>query len=92
MSFTDVIGILAGICTTVAVIPQIIKAIHTGKADDISPTFFSVLLIGVGLWTYYGIIKNDWPIIITNAISFILNATMLVICFTSKNKENEKNH
>lgn len=90
MSFTDVIGILAGIFTTVAVIPQILKAIKTGKAEDISPTFFSILLIGVGLWTYYGIVKSDWPIIITNAVSFCLNGTMLIIYFKSKNKENEK--
>lgn len=90
MSFTDVTGILAGIFTTVAVIPQILKAIKTRKAEDISPTFFSILLIGVGLWTYYGIVKSDWPIIITNAVSFCLNGTMLIIYFKSKNKENEK--
>jgi MtN3 and saliva related transmembrane protein len=79
METTEIIGTLAGIFTTVAVIPQIYKAIKTDNVDDISPIFFSILLLGVGLWTLYGILKNDWPIIITNGISFLLNMTMLAI-------------
>ena len=38
---------------------------------------FIALCIGVGLWTVYGIMKGDWPIILTNGTSFILNGIML---------------
>ena len=82
-------SVLAGIFTTIAVIPQIVKALKTHKVKDISPIFFSILLVGVGLWTYYGILKNDLPIIITNGISFVLNGCMLLLYFTS-NKENDE--
>lgn len=84
MELVTVIGYLAGIFTTLAVVPQIYKAIKTSKTDDISPVFFSILLLGVGLWAVYGIIKTDWPIILTNGISFILNATMLGIYIKNK--------
>ena len=84
METTEIIGTLAGIFTTVAVIPQIYKALKTDKVQDISPVFFSILLIGVGLWAVYGILKDDWPIIITNGISFVLNSTMLIIYFKNK--------
>tara|TARA_A100000171_G_C2139729_1_gene153949 strand:- start:6870 stop:7133 length:264 start_codon:yes stop_codon:yes gene_type:complete len=87
MDTTKIIGILAGVFTTVAVIPQIYKAIKTNKVDDISPVFFSILLLGVGLWTVYGILKTDWPIMVTNGISFMLNATMLGIYITNKIKK-----
>ncbi|MAZ72281.1 MAG: hypothetical protein CMC70_03950 [Flavobacteriaceae bacterium] len=87
MGTTEIIGILAGIFTTVAVIPQIYKAIKTNKVDDISPVFFSILLLGVGLWTVYGILKTDWPIMVTNGISFMLNATMLGIYIKNKLKK-----
>ena len=87
MSFTEIIGTLAGIFTTIAVIPQIYKALKTKKIDDISPVFFTILLVGVGLWTVYGILKTDWPIILTNGISFILNATMLGIYVQNKIKK-----
>ncbi|WP_276165996.1 SemiSWEET family sugar transporter [Zobellia alginiliquefaciens] len=84
MTSTETIGLLAGLFTTIAVIPQIAKAIKSGDVGSISPFFFIILIIGVGLWTAYGILKEDWPIIITNGISFSLNVTMLFIYY-SKN-------
>ncbi|TXD81568.1 hypothetical protein ESY86_06950 [Subsaximicrobium wynnwilliamsii] len=80
----DLIGILAGVFTTLAVLPQIIKALQTRKVEDVSPYMFFILCLGVGLWTVYGIFKMDWPIILTNGISFILNSLMLGIIITQK--------
>jgi MtN3 and saliva related transmembrane protein len=80
----EIIGFLAGLFTTVAIIPQIIKAYRTKKVSHLSPIFFSVLLIGVFLWTLYGFLKKDYPIIITNSISFILNSYMLFLYFKNK--------
>ena len=82
MTFEEIIGILAGVFTTIAVLPQIIKALKTKKVKDVSPFMYIILCIGVGLWTIYGFIKNDWPIILTNGISFILNGVMLTIVLT----------
>ncbi len=79
MDCEQIIGILAGILTTVAVIPQIVKSIQTRNVNDVSPVMFLILCIGVGLWTCYGILKKDFPIIITNAISLLLNSIMLYL-------------
>lgn len=79
MDYEALIGILAGIFTTIAAIPQILKAWKSKKVDDVSPLMFCVLILGVLLWTIYGVIKMDWPIIVTNGISVILNSTMLVL-------------
>lgn len=87
MDFEEIIGTLAGVFTTLGVLPQIIKAIRTKKVSDVSPTMFVVLCIGVGLWTVYGFLKMDWPIILTNGISFLLNAVMLVIIVTQKKED-----
>lgn len=87
MNLIEIVGITAGFFTTVAVIPQIYKAITTNKVKDISPVFFSIMIMGVGLWTVYGIMKNDWPIIITNGISFILNTIMLGIYINNTLKD-----
>ncbi len=86
MSFEELIGIAAGVFTTLGVLPQIIKAIKTKKVKDVSPYMFMILCLGVGLWTIYGIMINDWPVIITNAISFILNGIMLTIILTQDKK------
>ncbi|WP_178989354.1 SemiSWEET family sugar transporter [Winogradskyella schleiferi] len=82
MDLEGIIGIAAGVFTTIAVLPQIYKAITTKKVKDVSPYMFVILCLGVGLWTVYGILKNDWPIIITNGISFIFNSIMLYIVYT----------
>lgn len=83
----EFIGLLAGAFTTIAVLPQIIKAHKTKGVNDISPRFFSILLVGVFFWVVYGIMKKDWPVIITNSISFILNGYMLYLYFSSKTED-----
>tara|TARA_R110000823_G_scaffold185666_1_gene318049 strand:- start:7726 stop:7986 length:261 start_codon:yes stop_codon:yes gene_type:complete len=83
----QIIGFIAGILTTVAVLPQLIKSWKTKKVMDISPFMFVLLLGGVGLWVVYGIIKNDFRIILTNGISFLLNSSMLLIMLLYKSKD-----
>lgn len=86
MGWLEILGLIAGICTTSAVVPQIIKAFKTKKVDDISPVMFSILMAGVGLWVIYGIYKNDMPIILTNGISFLLNGVMLFLMLFYKRR------
>ena len=83
----QIIGFIAGILTTVAVLPQLIKSWKTKKVMDISPFMFVLLLGGVGMWVVYGIVKNDYPIILTNGISFLLNLSMLVIMLLYQTKD-----
>lgn len=80
----SVIGGLAGVLTTVAIIPQIVKAVRTKQVDDISPIFLSILIIGLGLWVFYGLLISDIPIILTNGVSFTLNGIMLFLYYTTK--------
>lgn len=77
----ELIGTFAGIFTTVAALPQIYKAWRSKKVDDVSPKMFYTITIGVFLWTIYGILKSDIPIIVTNGISVILNCTMLILIY-----------
>jgi MtN3 and saliva related transmembrane protein len=77
MEWTTIIGYVAGICTTAAVVPQLVKSWRTKKVRDVSPFMFGTLITGVGLWTVYGIMKNDVPIIATNGLSLALNMLMV---------------
>lgn len=80
----SVIGALAGVLTTIAIIPQIVKAVKTKQVNDISPLFLSILIIGLGLWVLYGLLIVDIPIILTNGVSFILNSIMLILYYSTK--------
>ena len=79
---TQIIGIVAGICTGISLLPQLIKIVREKKADDISYLMLFILLTGLGGWVWYGILKEDYPIIITNSFSFLVN--VIIIFFTVK--------
>ena len=82
------IGIGAGVCTALSLLPQLFKIIKDKKANDISYFMLFILLTGIGGWIWYGILKNDYPIIMTNAFSFLVN--LLVIGFSIKYKNKNK--
>ncbi|MGY5849015.1 SemiSWEET family sugar transporter [Salegentibacter sp. F14] len=90
MNWTDVLGLTAGFCTTVAVIPQIKKAWKTKKVKDVSPGMFTILIIGVFLWVIYGITQKDIPIIATNGVSLGLNGIMLYLMIRYRNTNEDQ--
>lgn len=79
MDWTQVIGIVAGICTSTSLIPQVVKTVKEKKAEDVSLGMLLVLGAGIILWIVYGMKKNDIPIIATNAFSLLVNITMIVL-------------
>jgi MtN3 and saliva related transmembrane protein len=87
MQFEQILGLVAGICTSAASIPQIVKTIQNKKADDVSPLMFIVLLTGNVLWVFYGLKKSDLPIIATNIFSVMLDITMLFLRIKYRNKQ-----
>jgi len=84
MNYESYVGIAAGICTSVSLLPQLIKIIREKKADNISWIMLFILIAGLSMWVWYGILKKDLPILITNSFSLLVN--MLIIYFTGKYK------
>ncbi|MEO6758806.1 MAG: SemiSWEET transporter [Saprospiraceae bacterium] len=85
MDKTQVIGIAAGILTAISMFPQLLKILKEKKAENVSVWMLLILISGLILWTVYGILKKDWPIIITNAFSVLLN--FVLIFFRHKYRE-----
>jgi len=74
-----VIGSAAGTLTTVAFIPQVVRAWKTGSVEDLSLWMLLAFTTGVGLWAVYGIVTDAVPLIITNGLTFVLAMTLLVL-------------
>ncbi len=83
--YTGYVGIGAGVLTAVSMLPQLFKIIKEKKAEDISYFMLFLLLVGLAGWVWYGILKNDYPIIITNGFSFLVN--LVIIIFSVKYKK-----
>jgi MtN3 and saliva related transmembrane protein len=74
MDLKQWIGIVAGLLTSISMLPQLIKIIKQRKAKEVSLLMLSVLTTGNILWVVYGFIREDWPIIVTNFISVTINS------------------
>ena len=72
-------GILAGVLTSVSMLPQVIKIAREKKAEDVSMVMLIILLCGIILWIVYGILRKDLPIIFTNAFSLLINIILIVL-------------
>ena len=77
MNIEQIVGISAGAFTAISLLPQLVKIMKEKKAQDISLFYLFVLLTGLGLWIWYGFLKEDLPIIITNLVSALLNLATL---------------
>ncbi len=72
------IGFFAAFCTTFAFLPQAIKVYKTKSTKDISLYMFLIFTIGVLSWLIYGLIINDLPVILANAVTLILSFFILI--------------
>lgn len=80
----QMLGLIAGACTTIAFLPQVIKTWKSRSAKDLSLSMFSIFTVGVGLWLVYGILDQNIPVIAANLITLMLAATLLVFKFRFK--------
>ncbi len=77
MSPLEYLGIVAGIFTSFAVVPQIIRVYKLKSAHEISLIFTTSMLFGVILWLIYGIVFGLVPLIIWNSIGIVLNSWLV---------------
>lgn len=82
--YSAYVGIGSGILTSVSLLPQLYKIVKEKEAENISYLMLFILLTGIGGWIWYGVLKNDRPILITNSFSFLINA--VIIFFSVKYK------
>jgi MtN3 and saliva related transmembrane protein len=81
MMTTTILGILAGTFCTVSFVPQVLKIYKTKNVSDLSIITFSMFSLGVALWMAYGIVLNDYAIIIANGITLLLSLVILCMKF-----------
>ena len=79
MELTNLIGMLAGILTTIAFLPQVIKTWRSRSAEDISVGMLLLFSTGLVFWLLYGIAIAAMPIILANATTLVLTFAILLM-------------
>jgi MtN3 and saliva related transmembrane protein len=75
----DAVGLAAAVLTTLCWIPQAARTIRTRDTRAISLVTQGAFTLGIGLWLAYGLLLGSLPLILANAVSFVLVATILVM-------------
>lgn len=79
MMDVTVIGGAAGFLTSIAIIPQMIKTWKTRHARDLSIWQQIIIIGGLSLWLYYGILLRDMPLILSNTFTLVCYGVLLAM-------------
>lgn len=79
MDLTTAIGLGAGFLTTISFVPQAHKIWRTRSARDVSLGMMVAFTLGVALWLAFGILRQDPPIIVWNAVTLVLALAILAM-------------
>jgi MtN3 and saliva related transmembrane protein len=60
-------------------IPQLVKVIREKNVEDISLLMLLVLISGLSLWVWYGFVKDELPIILSNSFAVLVNISLLFV-------------
>jgi MtN3 and saliva related transmembrane protein len=75
----DGIGLIAGLLTTTAFIPQVLKIYRTKSGKDISARMISLFTTGLVLWLIYGILLRSMPLILSNSVTLVLSLAIIAL-------------
>jgi len=73
------IGFVAAIGTTAAWFPQVAQTWRTRSARDFSWGYLALFIMGVFLWTMYGLIRRDLVITRANGVTLLLVVSVGVV-------------
>lgn len=73
----EFLGYIGGVLTTFCYIPQIIRVFRLKSAKEISLLFTILLLVGVVVWLFYGILLSLGPVILWNSVALVIVSVLL---------------
>jgi MtN3 and saliva related transmembrane protein len=73
------VGVIAALCSMASFIPQAVKIIREHDASSVSLRMYVVTVVGLGLWSTYGVLLKSWPLIGSNLVSLALSGLILFL-------------
>lgn len=86
MDIALTVGYLASVCSMTSFVPQAWKIIKTADTAAISKRMYAVTVVGFALWSAFGVLRMEWPIILTNVVCFCLSSFILVMKILPRGK------
>ncbi len=74
----ELLGFIAGFCTTLSLVPQVIKVIKTRQTRDIALGMYVLMVVGVFFWLLYGVSTRAVSVIVANSVTLVLSLIVLI--------------
>ena len=74
-----VLGLAAGLCTSLSFVPQVLKAWREGDTEAISKRMYVASLIAYGLWIGHGLMIASVPVVLFNVINVVFAGIILTL-------------
>ena len=87
----DTIGYIAAALTTGSFVPQAVLTLRTRDVSGISLAMYSAFTAGVAMWLVYGLALGQWPIVVANAVTLALAATILTTKLVEDRRQRRQN-
>jgi MtN3 and saliva related transmembrane protein len=75
----EAVGIIAATLTTLCWLPQAVRILRTRDTKAISLATQATFAGGITLWFAYGVLIGSWPVIVSNAITFVLISAIIAL-------------
>jgi len=70
---SEIFGFVAGLGTTFAAVPDLIRMLKRRSSNGMSPTMAGIMGVFQILWIYYGLLILSRPVIAWNTIAVVIN-------------------
>jgi uncharacterized protein with PQ loop repeat len=76
---SEIVGIIAGLGTTFAALPDLLAMLRTRSSAGMNPRMAAITGVFQVLWVYYGLLILSRPVIAWNAIGVVINLTSVAV-------------
>jgi MtN3 and saliva related transmembrane protein len=66
------LGLVAGTCTTLSFLPQVLRTLRSRHARDLSAAWLLIFGLGTAMWLAYGILRSDIAVAAANGVTAVL--------------------
>lgn len=89
LSTANILGASAALASTVSFTPQAWRIIRTGDTRALSTGMYVITVAGFCLWTAYGVVLGQWPLVVSNSICLLLSGFILVMKLLPRRQKQE---
>lgn len=84
MEWTEIMGHIGALLSSITFIPQVLQAWKTKSVGDLSMNMLLIVITSTVVWLVYAFSLGLLPVIIANSIIFVLSALLIYFKLTFK--------